>query len=229
MAPRRTIQTGMGRVRSRATPGLALVALSAVLSGCFTGERGSLAAPVPEIADPAVDAVVQRLEGASTEEFSATFTIFTKLASEVMPVTEAVVSRTGVDDRSITFGDIRFLDTPGTERTCDLSTGSCEPSFDEARISNLLVNHDFYGMSPAARLRQDAQTMISAGIASTRTVAGRSAICVQVDFVRGSNVYCALDNGLLAYQNTADLEINLVSIVVGADPERFTTSTIAPG
>jgi hypothetical protein len=99
----------------------------------------------------------------------------------------------------------------------------------DAKVSNLLVNHDFYAASPAVRLRQDAATMVSPALASTRDVAGQAATCVQVTFAAGTKTYCVLDNGLLAFQDTPDLRIDLTGFVAGADPQLFTSSTVPGG
>lgn len=229
---------------SRVRP-LAVIVAALVLTGCFTGERPSFAPEEAAITDPAVVAVIDRLEAANSSQYTATYTILTKLTAQVAPVdtsagtatstaaagafptTEAVVAQTSATSRSVTIGNIRFLDQEGSRQTCNLATSTCEAGFVDAQVSDVLVNHDFASLSPADRLRQDAATMVSPGLASTRTIAGQAATCVQVTFAAGTKTYCALDSGLLAFQDTPDLQIDLTSLTAGADPERFTSTTVA--
>lgn len=194
-------------------------------------------------------AVLERLDAGTGSgdgtQFTAEFTILTKLTSQATPtsadiasgttasiapganITAATVARSNATSLSITVGNVRFLDADGNRQTCNLVSASCEPDLLDVKLSSVLVGHDFYAASPAARLRQDSATMVSAGVASTRDIAGQTATCVQVSFAGGSKVYCALDNGLLAYQDTPDVQVDLVSLTAGAVPELFTTSTVA--
>ncbi len=218
----------MGQSRSLAAACAVAVVGSLVLTGCFTGKRPTLAPAAVEVNDPAVRAVLDRLETANDTQYTANYRIVTKIGTEAIPPTDATVAQTSATDRSITIGNVRFLDQGGTQQTCDLIGASCKPAFDDATVSNLLVNHDFFAISPAARLRQDSTTMVSDALASTREIAGQVATCVQVNFAAGNKTYCALDNGLLAYQDTPDLQIDLVGLAPGADPALFSTTTAVP-
>lgn len=232
----------MGRLRLLAVAAV----VSVVLTGCFTGERPSFAPPQAQVDDLAIAAVVERLEAGNDTQFTAEYSIFTKLtvqptqnSSDIAAgatttstapgsnVTKATVARSSATSLSITVGNVRYLDDNGNRQTCDLVSATCEPDLLDARLSTILVTHDFYAASPAMRIRQDASAMVSAGVASSREIAGQTATCVQISFAAGNKVYCALDNGLLAYQDTPDVQIELVALTVGADPTLFTTSSVA--
>lgn len=242
----------MGRLHKLAASTVPLLvpalAASILLTGCFTGERPSFAPEKATVQDPAIAAVLDRLDAAEATQYTAEYRILTKVTGQATPTsadiasggttttapaggstTPAVVTRSSATAISITIGSIRFIDDAGSQKTCDLVAGACQPLLDDATVSNLLVNHDFYAAAPAARLRQDANTMVSAAIASTREIAGQTATCVQVSFVDGSKVYCAFDNGLLAFQDTPDLQIDLVAYTAGSDPAQFSETTVAGG
>jgi len=238
----------MGRHRLLTAALVSTLAASTVLTGCFTGERPSFAPTEVAVDDPAIAAVIDRLGAANAAQFTADYRIVTKLTSQVTLTsadiasgvtsttaapggitTAAVVTRSSATAVSITVGNVRFIDDNGSQKTCNLVAGSCTPLLDDAQVSNLLVTHEFSSASPVARLRQDANTMVSAAIGSTREIAGQTATCVQVTFVDGNKVYCALDNGLLAYQDTPDLQIDLVGYTAGSDPAQFSETTVAGG
>ena len=65
--------------------------------------------------------------------------------------------------------------------------------------------------------------MIAAGTASTRDVSGLTATCVEVSFAAGTKTYCAVD-GLLAYQDAPDIQVQLVSLTDAADQAAFATA-----
>lgn len=204
--------------------------IAAVLSGCFTGQRGRLspsttpAGAETAVSDPAIAAVLAKLDTASENAYTATYSILLRFGSIT---TASTVAQTNSQTRSITIGTVRYLDQGGLQQTCDVTSGVCADGFDDSRISNAVPSHDFYRTAAAARLRQDAATMTSAGIASTREIAGRSATCVQVTFAQGTKSYCALDNGLLAYQDTPDVQIDLSAVSDAADAALFTPTTVA--
>ncbi|MEI7617701.1 MAG: hypothetical protein WCK14_03695 [Actinomycetota bacterium] len=187
-----------------------------VFSGCITGKRPSFGSQ----SDPAIAAVLSKLD-TSIGPFTASYSILTRLGNITTPVTVAIQNPT---ERSITFNDIRFLQSTAGYSTCTLSNGSCSLVVDEASISNLAVTHDFYGASAAARIRQDATTMVGPAITSSETYAGQNATCVQLSFTSGTKKYCVLDNGMLAYQDTPDLQITLTKLTDAVDTKLFETS-----
>lgn len=192
-----------------------------LLSACFTGKRPSFGVQ----SDPAIAAVLSKLDVASIGPFTATYSLLTRFGNITTPATVSMVNTT---QRSVTIGGIRFLFGDAGPQTCTLATGACTAQTDDAQISNLSLTHDFYGSSPAARIRQDVKTMVGNAIASTEQIAGQTATCVQIPFTSGSKKYCTLDDGLLAFQDSPDLQITLTKVVDTADPLQFTSSTVAP-
>ena len=197
---------------------------SILLTGCFTGKRGHLAAAANPISDPAITAVLSKLEAPTATQYTATYSLLTKFGQITTPATVAQNSPTA---RSITIGDVRFVTADSGGQTCVLSTGVCAPTLDDARVSNLSLTHDFYQAAPAVRMRQDAATMVHAAVASSKQIAGQAATCVQISFAAGNKTYCVLDNGLLALQDTPDLRIDLLSFNGAADATLFTGTTVA--
>ena len=211
---------------------------SVVLTGCFTGKRGhfsdepATASTVgPPVADTAIQAVLAKLEAQDSGQFTAKYDIIVKYGNTP---TTAIVAQTAPGNQSITIGHVRFL-TEGDGQTCELSTGSCVSGIQEQQISDVQLTHNFFGGSAALKLRQDSTTMVSAAIGSTKQIAGQNAACVDVHFAAGDKTYCALDNGLLAQQDTPDVRIDLTSFTVGGDATLFTvqppaeTTTTIPG
>lgn len=205
-----------------------LVALSVVivasLSACATGLRPSFdeeQPPQADTGDAAVDAVLQRLDAVDQQQFTADYTILTRLGSlnSTATVVQADNSR-----RSITVNQVRFVNGPGITATCDLATGECEASINDARTSDVQVSHDFYGVSMARRLRVDAGRKIDNATAHQETIAGQAATCADVPVSGGVKTYCALDSGVLARYDGADLLIELTSFSDTPDESKFATS-----
>ncbi len=189
-----------------------------LLSACITGKRPSFGIQ----SDPAIAAVLSKLDVASIGPFTATYSLLTRFGNVTTP---ASVSMVNPSQRSVTIGGIRYLFGDTGPQTCTLASGVCSAQTDDAQVSNLSLTHDFFGSSPAARIRQDATAMVGAAIPSTTQVAGQAATCVQIPVTGGSKKYCTLDNGLLAFQDTPDLLITLLTVVDTADPQQFTTVT----
>jgi hypothetical protein len=196
------------------------------LTGCFTGERPTFAPIDPALADPAIAAVLSRLETANTAPFTAQYNVLTKYGNLT---TLAGVTQTGPTQSSVTIGTVRFLTDVGGTQTCDLALSTCTPGTVEAKVSNLSLTHNFYAVAPAARLRQDALVTAGAPIGSVQQIAGQTATCVEIPVAGGNKLYCALDNGLLALQDTPDLRIDLTALTNVAEPLMLTPTTIAIG
>ena len=208
---------------------VAIVVASILLTACFTGKRAHLeeGPPTPnEVSDPAIQAVIAKLETANTGQYTAVYDVITKFGNTTVGATVAQNSAT---DRSITIGNVRFLDQQAGQQTCALTTGECDTGLQDQRVSDTQLTHDFYSASPALRLRHDVDTMVSAAVGSTKQIAGQNATCVQTFFAAGNKTYCALDNGLLAQQDTPDLRIDLTSFTTGADASLFSPITTPAG
>jgi hypothetical protein len=201
----------------------AAIALTAVLlTACVTGERPTFvdadSAPGTPVGDPAVDAVLGPLENQATGPFTAEYTILTKFTGATTNATVAV----DVDRRSITIANIRFLIEGSRNGTCNLDSGRCSNSIDDARVSDIQVTHQFYGEATARRLRADAARNIAATTPSATTIAGLASTCVAVPVTAdGSPIYCVLENGLLARMDNGDVLIELTSFGDGVDEQQF--------
>lgn len=188
---------------------------SLALSACFTGERPSFKDEVPPAVptgSPAVDAVMSRLDSVDTAQFDAAFQIDTKFgtlssAAEVSQASGRRLSVTVQNDSSY----IRYVVDGTDERTCNLTTAECETGLNDARISNTQLSHRFYAPSFATRLRISADRRIGDPVTSQRTVAGQPAECVEVPVAGGVETYCALESGVLAYFEGADVTIELTA------------------
>lgn len=190
------------------------VAITLILSGCFTGERPRLAEGATSTGDPAADAVLSRLDAVGESTFTADYTVLTRFGSITTPVT---VVQAGPARRAVTVGDVRFIvDGPQTA-TCDLVTVTCSPTIDVARISDVQLTPDFYAASAATRLRRDTELRAARTRAAAETIAGQPATCVVVPVTDGDSTYCALDSGPLARLDAADLSIELTRYRPRAD------------
>jgi hypothetical protein len=188
--------------------GIGIASLGA-LAGCFTGERPTLL-DRPELDDPATQAVLDRLDLASTAEFSATYEITPTISGQT---TVATVTQSG-DRREITIGDVSFVNDGTTAWTCLDGDRGCVDYLDDARVSDLNITHLFWGDAFATRLELDAARRIGFSSASDATIAGRPAACVDITVpttseLSGTVRYCALDAGVLGRYVGADVEIEL--------------------
>lgn len=203
---------------------VAAATLAAVLlTACFTGKRAHLTEPTgataaAAVGDAAVQAVLTRLAAANAEQYTATYDVITKFGNVS---TTATVAQSAPGTQSITIGHVRFLAQPSGSQTCELTTGACVDGIQDQQVSDTQLTHDFYSSSASLRLRQDVNTMVSQATGSAKQIAGQNATCAEVFFAAGSKTYCALDNGLLAQQDTPDLRIDLTSLTTGADPSLF--------
>ncbi len=215
------------RLNATRPSSLALVALligAWALMACATGPRPSFDADQPLLAstgDPGIDAVLDRLDAVGLERFTAGYTILTRLGGleSTATVVQADNSR-----RSVTLNDVRYLDGTGTAATCNMTTDECEATINDARTSDIQVTHDFYGSSIARRLRVDAGRRLDNARAYESTIAGQTATCADVPVSGGTKTYCALDSGVLARYDGADLVIELVTVSDVPDETQFATN-----
>ena len=192
------------------------------LSGCFTGERPTLADGPQMTGDPAVDAVLERLDRTPDAVFTVGYDVLTKFGNVSRAAT---VVQAGPARRSVTVGSIRFIVDRATTATCELDTGSCSDTIDENRISDTMLAADFYASSAARRLRRDAAARIDAAEGSTVDIAGTPATCVAIPLTSSTETYCALDSGPLARLDAADVRIELTAYSPTPDESAFTRST----
>jgi len=204
---------------------VAAAAIAALaLAACATGPRPSFDTAEPTqqaTGDPAIDAVLERLDRVGIEQFTADYTILTRLGGKE---STATVVQASDSRRSITINTVRFLDGIGTASTCNLTTAECEAVINDARVSDVQITHDFYGSSFARRLRVDASRGLAPARGYTETIGGQPATCADVPVSGGTKVYCALDTGPLARYDGNDVVIELVSSNPTPDETKFATS-----
>lgn len=207
---------------------LLLVAAS-LLTACATGQRPSFddegdqtTAPLVSTGNPQIDTVLGLLDSVGGAEFTAEYAIETKF--NTVSSTGLVVQATGTR-RSITVSNnerqVRFLVDGTDERTCDLVTAECEPSLNDARISDTQLPHTFYAPAFARRLRADAQRRIDDPKLYDKSIAGQDATCVDLIVNGGTKTYCALPSGLLAEFVGADVTIELTEYSPEPDTSAF--------
>lgn len=182
------------------------------LSGCITGERPSFPesrnSPGEPTGDPAADAVLQLLDNAGSARFAADYSILTRLGSAE---TDAEVVQLSAERRTVTIGDVQFSIDGTDATTCTLSSGECSAGVRDNRISDVQVTHRFYAEAAAIRLRQDAGARIGNTDTQETQIAGSPATCVSIPVDGGTVQYCALDSGVLALLEDADVHIELTS------------------
>lgn len=197
-------------IHQRRSPLLLAVAVVA-LTGCFTGERPTLA-PDLSVDDAAAEAVLDRLDGAESLDFVATYRIVPSLSGDP---TRAIVAQLD-SRRRITIGNVEYVTDGDESRTCQNDVEGCTDFLDDARISNLNITHTFWGAAFRSRLELDASRRIGPTAGTSTTIAGLAAVCVDVIVPSvavdtGTVVYCALDAGVLARYFGADVSIELTS------------------
>jgi hypothetical protein len=208
----------------RLTIAAAVVTACVALTACATGPRPSFDANEPTLeptGDAAVDAVLERLDAVDASQVTASYTILTRLGGLE---SQATVVQTPDGRRSITVNDIRFVEGNGTSATCTVSTGDCEATINDARLSDVQLTHDFYAPSMARRLRVDASRIIGPTTGYEITQAGQPALCVDVPVTGGTKVYCATESGVLARYDGADLLVELTTIDGNVDESAFATN-----
>ncbi len=204
-----------------------MAAVAVAAAGCATGPRphfaddtGSAALlggnPGSPSGDAAADGVLALLEGANANSFTATYHITRKLGPNE---TDATVVQDG-DRRAITVGDVRFLHTTADE-TCSVSANTCEPGTLDARISDYSIGSAFWSGGPARALRVTMTRRSGPPVASTQTVGGQSAQCVDVPVGAGVEHYCATDAGPVARWDTAAVKVELTAFSPTADDSVF--------
>jgi hypothetical protein len=200
---------------------IVLIGLAAI-SGCATGERPTLVAPPSTVSDPVTAAVIERLDRASTATFTATYDITPTSTSET---TTATVVQTG-QARRVTIGNVEYVRDSEGARTCETGNVGCVEGFDEARVSNLNITSEFWGRSSQTRLGLNAARAVGPPTGSTETIGGQAATCASIplqssvsigDSAVQSLVYCAIDAGVLARYNGADVVIELTSFTNAVD------------
>jgi len=196
-----------------------------VLAGCGVGQRPTLAdatvvggAPGTPTGSAAADAVLTRLEGDQAPQLTATYAVTNRYGGRTRPATVGIVG----DRTSVTIGDVRFLSADGG-RTCVVTTGACDDGILEAEISDTGVTSQFYATSPARQLRVSLSRASGPPTASSTTLAGQPAVCVDVPVGTGHERTCATEDGILAAWDTAAVHVALTKVLDTADDALFRT------
>jgi hypothetical protein len=206
---------------------LVIGVLAVAAAGCATGPRPHFVQPPPTSAllggkagtpsgDAGADTVLRLLEGNPASDFTATYHITRKLGPNE---TDATVVQDGAD-RSITVGDVRFVHT-SDDQTCSVSAQTCAPGTLDARISDYSIGSSFWAAGPARALRVALTRRSGPPVASTQTVGGQDAQCVDVPVGAGVEHYCATAQGLVARWDTAAVGVELTGLAPNADPNAF--------
>jgi hypothetical protein len=199
---------------------LGAVALTLLLTACATGPRPTLV-DQPTATDTVAQAVLDRLERASSATFTADYEITPSLTGQP---THATVIQEGSQQR-VTIGDVDYFTDGTTSRTCAVGGTDCVDSIDDARISNLSVTSKFWGPSVASKLELDTARSVDATTGRIDTIANRPATCADVHVPSidgvGSVTYCAVDDGVLARYYGADVTIELTAFVPSVDESQL--------
>ena len=201
---------------------LVAVVLAVVLAGCFTGERPSFAddqfAAGRPTGDPAIDAVLAKLDtaAATPPTFTATYDVIVRFGNLDKRATVAVAGR----NRAVALDDVRYVQTPQLIETCRGAV--CTTGLDPSAISDSQLTVDFYAADAAKRLRVDAGAKIGPTAASTQTIAGQPASCIDIVQPSSTATYCVLDNGVLAKLADGDVYVTMTSFAPTADPAALT-------
>lgn len=204
---------------------LLIVACTAALTGCLTGERPYFAEdPCRDepTGDAAIDAVIAKLFAADTAvpDYTAGYQAVRRFGNETSAASVVVAQ----GRRSVTVNTIRFISQSGRPQTCDLTSGVCSSGFDPARISDTGLTVDFYGTDSARRLCRDAQAALGPATAREETIAAQPATCVDLALPGGTATYCVLSNGALAKLIDGDVLVDLLQFSPTVDEGQFATS-----
>jgi hypothetical protein len=201
-----------------------LAAVVVAAAGCALGSRPHLTeeaaalggAPGTPSGDAGADRVLALLEAVGNGPFTASYQVTRKLGPNV---TTATVVQDG-DRRSVTVSDVRFVHTD-QDVTCKLSTKSCEPGVQDARISDYSIGSTFWAEGPARALRVAMTRRAGAPVASTQTIGGQEAQCVDVPVGAGVEHYCATPTGPVARWDTAAVTVELTAFAATPDDNAF--------
>jgi hypothetical protein len=193
------------------------------LTACGLGERpyfeDSPTVVGTETGDPAIDAVLDLLDTVGGSMFTATYQVTLRFGGKVSAASATQIG----PRRSVTVNQVRFLTDNGSTRTCRLDTGICDDGIQAEAISDTGLTPEFAFGDMAKRLRRDAQARIGPSAASSQTIAGASATCVDVQVTGGVKQYCVLADGTIARFEGADIDLELRSYQPVADESLFSS------
>ena len=192
------------------------------LAACALGERPSFddspTAVGTDTGDPAIDAVLDLLDSVGGSMFTATYDATLLFGGKQ---SEATITQLG-PRRSVTIGNIRFINESGSSRTCVLDTGVCTEGIQAAAVSDTGLTPEFASGDMAKRLRRDAAAKVGPSTSSIVEVGGIEATCVDVTVTGGTKQYCVLPDGAIARFRGADIQLELRTHTAAADEGLFT-------
>jgi len=205
---------------------VALTLSMLLLTGCLTGERpyfNDEPFPIGAMTGNAeVDVVLGRLDAVTAGPVTAVYNVLTKFGNTTNPA--VVIIDAGA--RSVTIGNVRYIDTTSGAATCtEDASVPCSDELEPSRVSNIGVTIDFYAAEAATRLRRDFRAAIAPPTGRTEIFAEQSATCVDVPLPGGVAVYCVLDNGLVARLDDGDVAVILTLFGESVDATRLVLPT----
>ncbi|MGE3445664.1 MAG: hypothetical protein AB7L13_23760 [Acidimicrobiia bacterium] len=212
---------------------IAAVTLGVLAAACSNGSSsgngaGSTAAAITTAIggeagkptrSPVSDAVLAPLERVDFQVFTARYRIVRRLG----PVEADAVVVQQPPNVSVTVGDVRILRGPDGDRTCTLSTHTCQTGVQEQALSNVAIGSAFFNTSAARALRVSTARATAAPTAEKRLIAGQEATCAIVPISPGQETYCSLFSGAIALWDTADKHIELTSFASTSENSAFTS------
>ena len=214
-----------GGVNLRTLAGAAAVALTVV--GCATGERPRFVddSTTTRLINDNAQGLVDALATSSRSPFTVAYDILTKFGGQE---TTALVTGDAVHGTAVIVDTVKYVFlADGRSFTCDMASNTCTEGIDETRLSDRQLTSRFFKDSVISRVRQDARVAMGEITLNIESVAGSSALCIQVPVIDGSGVaqtksYCAFSTfGLLASMDTADLRITATSVATSVDLSYF--------
>jgi hypothetical protein len=182
-----------------------------VLTACGLGERpffeDTPTGVGTDTGDPAIDDVLRLIDNVGGSQFTGSYQATLLFGGAV---SAAQVTQIGAR-RSVTIGQVRFVNDGSSSRTCVLDTGVCDDGIQAAAVSNTGLTPEFAFGDMAKRLRRDAAARIGPSVASVENIAGAPATCVEVSVSGGTKQYCALADGAVARFYGADIKLDLIT------------------
>lgn len=197
--------------------------MALTLTGCAVGQRPYFTDTPPRVVgettgDPAIDAVLTRLDAVTTGPVTARYDLLVKYG--VTEGTAEVVLVPG--RRSVVIGAVRYVQTETEAATCWMDGSQpCSGGFNPQAVSNWNITYDFYAADAAQRLRRDASAKVGPSVAHDESIGGLPATCVDLPLPNGTAVYCVLDDGMLALLDDGDVRIELTSVTDEIDNTKF--------
>jgi hypothetical protein len=129
-----------------------------------------------------------------------------------------------VGRRAATIGSVRFLTDGGSQQTCDLPTGTCEEGILEERASATGFTSQLDANVPAQRLRITLSRAVGPTVGRSEVIAGLTANCVDIPATAEViETYCALQNGVIARWDAADVNLQLTTFEPAVTDAEFST------